>query len=130
MLDLLEVAYPAPADASSTAPRSTLVLSSISTDGKINLYDLAALSVLAGAEPGAEPVEIGPSGSHDTDGSRLTCVCAIGLALPGGAAANGEVEAEGESDGSSGEEGESDSEDEDEDEGEEEIAFEDEAEYE
>ena len=139
MLDLLEVAYPTPVPADSASARSTLVLSSISTDGKINLYDLSALSVLSTVERGATPVEIGPIASHDTDGSRLTCVCAIGLVGPIGAAGTsgleGEEDEEEEESESEEEEG-GDSEESDgsegEDKGEEEIAFEseDEAEYE
>ena len=79
MLDLLEVACP---DDTPTHSSSTIILSSISSDGKINLYDLAVLAKLAGGKhlPGTDPVDIPPSANYDTDGSRLTCVCAIGMA--------------------------------------------------
>ncbi|KAK4705518.1 protein MAK11, partial [Phenoliferia sp. Uapishka_3] len=137
MLDLLEVAYPVAAANPNSAPTapSTLVLSSISTDGKINLYDLASLSVLTNTEAG-EPVEIGPIASHDTDGSRLTCVCAIGLVVPKNAADASGLDGEND-DGESAESESGDgSEDEEEiafeSEDEEEVAFEseDEVEYE
>lgn len=87
MMDLLEVALPTSESASS--PSSTIVLTTISSDGKINLYDLARLPSPAAASKGkgkkaaapepAEAKEIEPVASYDTDKTRLTCVCAIGL---------------------------------------------------
>lgn len=110
MIDLLEVAYPSLP--TPTSASSTLVLSSISSDGKINLYDLAALSTIV-SSPNADgtPVEIAPSASHDTDGSRLTCLCVIGLAF-GGAKPEADGDDEEEEDSEDGDEEESGSEEE------------------
>lgn len=88
MMDLLEVALPA--SASPSSPSSTIVLSTISSDGKVNLYDLARLPPAStaaskgkgkkAATPAAtEAKEVEPIASYDTDKTRLTCVCAIGL---------------------------------------------------
>lgn len=71
MLDLLEVALP------TTPASSTIVLTSISSDGKINLYNLAQLADGPKSESGV--AQLSPAGVHDTDGSRLTCVGAVGL---------------------------------------------------
>ncbi|GAA5882779.1 hypothetical protein JCM1840_002359 [Sporobolomyces johnsonii] len=95
MMDLLEVALPASPDApaSSSEPATTIVLTTVSSDGKIHLYDLARLARPATATPKgkgkgkaaaapiptAAPRGIEPSASYDTDKTRLTCVCAIGL---------------------------------------------------
>ncbi|KAM0793651.1 hypothetical protein ACM66B_001082 [Microbotryomycetes sp. NB124-2] len=70
MLDLLEVAVP-------DAETSTVVAVSASSDGLINVYDLAVLPSSAKGEKAALDIE--PSGTYDTEASRLTCVCAIGL---------------------------------------------------
>ncbi|KAK4057751.1 Protein mak11 [Microbotryomycetes sp. JL221] len=72
MLDVLEVARP-------DQPTSTIAVVSASSDGFINVYDLAPVANAAGSQDAVE-VEIEPSGQYDTDGSRLTCVNAIGIA--------------------------------------------------
>ncbi|BGP21254.1 WD40 repeat containing protein [Rhodotorula toruloides] len=90
MMDLLEVALPTSDSASS--PSSTIVLTTISSDGKINLYDLARLPTPSSTPSDGkgkgnkatvpapiEAKEIEPVASYDTDKTRLTCVCAIGL---------------------------------------------------
>jgi len=71
MLDLLEVALP------TAEPSSTIVLTSISSDGKINLYNLAQLASAPKDENGV--AQLSPAAVHDTDGSRLTCVGVVGL---------------------------------------------------
>ncbi|GAA5915536.1 hypothetical protein JCM6882_005929 [Rhodosporidiobolus microsporus] len=87
-MDLLEVALPS--TATSSDKPSTIVLTTISSDGKINLYDLSRLPRPAsgkkagkkGKAPAAEvgePKEITPSATYDTDKTRLTCVCAVGM---------------------------------------------------
>lgn len=76
MIDLLEVALP---DLS-----STIVLTTCSSDGFIHLYDLVDLEAAVSTRPshpavaGEEPT-VEPAAKFDTDKSRLTCVCAIGL---------------------------------------------------
>ena len=91
-MDLLEVALP------TAEPSSTMVLTTVSSDGKINLYDLARLPRDApaaevkgkgkgkkAAQPAPAPVpadelpEVQPSATFDTDKTRLTCVTAIGM---------------------------------------------------
>ncbi|GAA5891851.1 hypothetical protein JCM8208_002912 [Rhodotorula glutinis] len=91
-MDLLEVALP------TAEPSSTMVLTTVSSDGKINLYDLARLPRDAPAaedkakgkgkkvaEPASAPApvdelpEVLPSATFDTDKTRLTCVTAIGM---------------------------------------------------
>ncbi|BGP12312.1 hypothetical protein JCM10213_002584 [Rhodosporidiobolus nylandii] len=101
-MDLLEVALPS--TSSSAETQSTVVLTTISSDGKIHLYDLARISSPAApaskkgkgkAADGdaAELKEVQPSAVYDTDKTRLTCVCAIGMVeRKGGAAAGGDDE--------------------------------------
>ncbi|KAF7309443.1 Glycosyltransferase family 39 protein [Mycena indigotica] len=71
----------------SNAPRSsTTIVSTVSSDGKIHVYDLA--SVPAQSAPGQEVPEILPVVVYDTNKTRLTC-----LALADGTAAIGEDDA-------------------------------------
>jgi len=70
MMDLLEVALPT---STVDSPKSTIILTTASSDGRINLYDLSQLSTLSTSK------EIQPSATFDTDKSRLTSICAIGL---------------------------------------------------
>ncbi|KAK8845382.1 hypothetical protein IAR55_006095 [Kwoniella newhampshirensis] len=56
---------------SSGEPRKTVLLSTASSDGLINLYDLSAVPVADGE---VEDKQIQPAASYDTKGSRLTCV--------------------------------------------------------
>ncbi|ORY80266.1 WD40-repeat-containing domain protein [Leucosporidium creatinivorum] len=112
MLDLLEVALPG---STVEEPASTVVVTSVSSDGKINLYDLAILASKKTALPAGstELIDIEPSASHDTEGTRLTCVNAVGMAAVKKGANVGEEEEDDE---------ESDSEDDSEEDGED-IAF-------
>lgn len=79
MLDILEVACPPTEEG--VIP-TTIVLTTISSDGKINLYDLASLKAAIASAPADTIVEVPATNSHDTDGSRLTCVCSVGLPAP------------------------------------------------
>lgn len=77
-MDLLEVALPT---STNDTPASTVLVSTASSDGLINIYDLALLGAAKKvAENNGGVLEIEPSATHDTDGTRLTCVCAIGMA--------------------------------------------------
>ncbi|GAA6033748.1 hypothetical protein JCM8097_004411 [Rhodosporidiobolus ruineniae] len=134
-LDFLEVALPvspSPAASSSSAADSpassaptTVILTSISSDGKINLYDLARLprpssssTSKKGKAAAAEqdgPKEVEPSASFDTDKSRLTCLCVVGLAERAGKGGKGGEDEDEEEDE---EESEEDSEEEEEEESE------------
>lgn len=67
-VDTLEIAIPAATIDSRT---STTVVSTISSDGKIRLYDLA---VVPTAGQSAEIPDIEPVAEYDTKGSRLTCM--------------------------------------------------------
>ena len=79
MIDLLEVACP---DSTPTSPNSTIILTTASSDGLINLYDLATLKSARSTAKAGEVVQVAPTKTHDTDGSRLTCICAIGMPAP------------------------------------------------
>ncbi|KAF9269228.1 WD40 repeat-like protein [Marasmius fiardii PR-910] len=53
-----------------TTPKTTTIVTTVSSDGKIHVYNLAAL----GTEESKEIVEIQPATEYDTKGTRLTCV--------------------------------------------------------
>jgi protein MAK11 len=97
----LDIALP-----SSTAGlASTTIVCTVSSDGKIHLYDMAAVPERAGA---TKIVELNPIAEYDSKGTRLTCV-ALADGESVGPPVNGKRKR--------GEEGPSASEDEDEDEG-------------
>lgn len=52
-------------------PSSTTLVSTISSDGKVRVYDLAAIAT---ESPSGELLEISPVAEYDTKGSRLTCM--------------------------------------------------------
>lgn len=66
-IDTIRIALP------STLRDSTTILSSVSSDGTVNVYDLSLL-------PGSTPIEassipeISPIVTYDSKGSRLTCI--------------------------------------------------------
>ena len=66
-MDTLEIALPKVANDSRT---STTIVSAISSDGKIRIYDLAAVPI----QTLAELPELIPIAEYDTKGSRLTCM--------------------------------------------------------
>ncbi|TKA56464.1 hypothetical protein B0A53_02035 [Rhodotorula sp. CCFEE 5036] len=109
MIDFLEVALP------TSETSSTIVLTTVSSDGFINLYDLADVQVAITATENNQEggVEVEPIGNFDTDKSRLTCVCAIGLVDRGGDAGKAGGE---DGNGSEDEEDDEDDEEDDEDE--------------
>ncbi|GAA5905239.1 WD40 repeat domain-containing protein [Sporobolomyces salmoneus] len=130
MMDLLEVALP-----ESSTPHSTVILTTASSDGCINLYDLSSLPVSsstastttkgkgkgkgkgkAEVETAKEKVEIKPIANFDTDKSRLTSICAIGLVEKRAKANGGNGEDAEEEDSSSSEEEEEENNDEEEEE--------------
>ncbi len=53
--------------------RSTTLLSSVSSEGTINIYDLSLLPPPSLSEK-VDTVEISPVVEYDSKGSRLTCV--------------------------------------------------------
>lgn len=139
MMDLLEVALPT-ADASPSSPESTIVLTTASSDGCINLYDLSALSGAGPSAKGAkgkgkgkgkakaaaetseaakETLQVKPVATFDTDKSRLTSICAIGLVekRPGQKAQGAEEDEDDASSSEEEEEEEGDGEDDDEEDG-------------
>lgn len=61
-----------PSSDSTSTLRHTVLLTSVSSDGIVNLYDLG--SIIPSKEIGAEAQQISPLSSYDTKGSRLTCV--------------------------------------------------------
>lgn len=119
-MDLLEVALP------TAEPSSTVVLTTVSSDGKINLYDLARLPRAAAAPetpsaskgkgkgkgkqapaapaPADELPQVEPSATFDTDKTRLTCVTAIGMVEKRVKSGENGEEQPGEDDDSSSEE--------------------------
>ena len=66
-IDTIRVALP------STRQDSTTILSSVSSDGTVNVYDLTLLPASAQVAPSDIP-EISPVVTYDSKGSRLTCV--------------------------------------------------------
>ncbi|CAL1714478.1 unnamed protein product [Somion occarium] len=132
-VDALQIALPSIPNSSRT---STTLVSTISSDGKIRIYDLASLPTVP---TNGEKTQLTPVAEYDTKGSRLTCVTLADgdIAIPQAANVNGKRK-RGEQDKD--EEGESEEEawsaqeesegDEDEDELEGEGEEEDEGEYE
>jgi protein MAK11 len=66
-IDTIRVALP------STRRNSTTILSSVCSDGTINVYDLSLLPPPAPIAPSSIP-EISPVVTYDSKGTRLTCV--------------------------------------------------------
>ncbi|KAG1824693.1 WD40-repeat-containing domain protein [Suillus subaureus] len=94
-----------PRSTKANALLSTIILCTVSSDGKIHLYDLALLP--ADQKAGSEVLQISPVAEYDTKGTRLTCVTiADGEALEHAQSVNGKRKR-----------GDEDSEQEDEDEG-------------
>jgi protein MAK11 len=50
----------------------TIILCTVSSDGKIHVYDLALLPV--DQKVGSDVLQISPVAEYDTKGTRLTCV--------------------------------------------------------
>ena len=72
-------------------PRPTVLISSVSSDGLINLYDLESFLTLKPIA-GSEIRQGSPLASYDTKGSRLTCVfLADGKSAQAGTALTGLV---------------------------------------
>ena len=63
--DFLHVKLP---DVPESTRASTILITTISSDGKIRIFDLASIPPV-----GASAVEISPLTEYDTNGSRLTC---------------------------------------------------------
>jgi len=53
----------------STGRSSTTVVATVSSDGKMHVYDLARVP-----EDSAEVAQIEPCGEYDSKGTRLTCI--------------------------------------------------------
>ncbi|KAG2036640.1 WD40-repeat-containing domain protein [Suillus americanus] len=101
-IEILPLALPR---SKANAPTSTIILCTVSSDGKIHVYDLASLP--ADQKTGSEVLQISPVAEYDTKGTRLTCVTiADGEALEHAKSVNGKRKR-----------GDEDSEQEDEDEG-------------
>ena len=66
-IDTIRVTLP------STRQDPTTILSSVSSDGTVNVYDLSLLPASAQVAPSDIP-EISPVVTYDSKGSRLTCV--------------------------------------------------------
>ncbi|KAG0694129.1 WD40-repeat-containing domain protein [Suillus ampliporus] len=102
-VEILSLALPPSTKAN--ARLSTIIVCTVSSDGKIHIYDLASLP--ADLKAGSEALQISPVTEYDTKGTRLTCVTiADGGALEQATSVNGKRKREDE-----------DSEQEDEDEG-------------
>jgi protein MAK11 len=61
-----------PPSTKANAALSTIIACTVSSDGKIHVYDLALLPTDLGA--GSEALQISPVAEYDTKGTRLTCV--------------------------------------------------------
>lgn len=69
-VEILPLALPQSTKAN--APLSTIIMCTVSSDGKIHVYDLASLP--ADQKAGTEALQISPVAEYDTKGTRLTCV--------------------------------------------------------
>ncbi|KAI6013558.1 WD40-repeat-containing domain protein [Pisolithus marmoratus] len=68
-VETLEVAMPGPETKSQNARKSTTIACTISSDGNIFVYDLAALH-----DGTTELMQLRPVAEYDTKGTRLTCL--------------------------------------------------------
>ncbi|KAH7923711.1 WD40 repeat-like protein [Leucogyrophana mollusca] len=69
-VEMLQVAFPtSPNKTSEFGRTSTTIACTVSSDGKIHIYDLAALPAHS-----QDRVELQPVAEYDTKGTRLTCV--------------------------------------------------------
>ncbi|KAG1724186.1 WD40-repeat-containing domain protein [Suillus lakei] len=83
-VEILPLALPLRAN----ALLSTIIVCTVSSDGKIHVYDLASLP--ADLKTGSEVLQISPVAEYDTKGTRLTCVTiADGEALEHAKSVNG-----------------------------------------
>ncbi len=78
-VDTIHIALPEKA-----SRKSTTLVCTISSDGKIHLYDLAALP-----ESSTEKIQLPPVVKYDTKGTRLTCLTLADGDVAKGAAVNG-----------------------------------------
>ncbi|KAJ8586173.1 WD40 repeat-like protein [Rhizopogon salebrosus TDB-379] len=69
-VEILRVALPPSTKAN--AALSTIIVCTVSSDGKIHIYDLASLP--ADLVAGSEALQVSPVAEYDTKGTRLTCV--------------------------------------------------------
>ncbi|KAG2141956.1 WD40-repeat-containing domain protein [Suillus clintonianus] len=92
-VEILQLALPRSTKANT--PSSTIIVCTVSSDGKIHVYDLASLP--ADVKSGSEVLHISPVAEYDTKGTRLTCVTiADGEALEHVSSANGKRKREDE----------------------------------
>jgi len=75
-LDVLEVALPAPGESGSN---STTIVATISSDGKVHVYNLASL--LTALSTSTTKMELSPVMVYNTNGSRLVC-CSLAEGEP------------------------------------------------
>ena len=68
-VDMIHIALPAVA-----RRQSTTVVCTISSDGKVRLYDLSALPASSSLEEGKTMPQLEPVAEYDTKGTRLTCL--------------------------------------------------------
>ncbi|OJA11518.1 hypothetical protein AZE42_09431 [Rhizopogon vesiculosus] len=69
-VEILRLALPPSTKANATL--STTIVCTVSSDGKIHIYDLASLPADLGVA--SEALQISPVAEYDTKGTRLTCV--------------------------------------------------------
>ncbi|KAI0272756.1 WD40-repeat-containing domain protein [Gloeopeniophorella convolvens] len=70
-LDTIRISLP------STSRRSTVILSTVSSDGTLNVYDLSSLPLPTSLEANDIP-QISPVVTYDSKGSRFTCITLAG----------------------------------------------------
>ena len=68
-MQTIEIALP-----SSSGRVSTIIVCTVSSDGNVNLYDIAAISDQSSADTPQKIKQIGPLTTYDSKGTRLTCV--------------------------------------------------------
>jgi protein MAK11 len=78
-VEILRVALPH--STKENAALSTIIVCTVSSDGKIHIYDLASLP--ADLVAGSEALQVSPVAEYDTKGTRLTCVTIAEGETPG-----------------------------------------------
>lgn len=93
-METINILLPPSSLGSSRTP--TTIIATISSDGKIHLYDLA--SVPTSAPEAGDKAQIQPVAEYDTKGTRLTCLTLADSKVNPGPVASGKRKREGDND--------------------------------
>ena len=96
----IEIALP-----SSSNRTSTIIACTVSSDGNINLYDIATIPDQPSTDAPQKIKQIEPLSTYDSKGTRLTCVTLADGDMDIGGTANGKRKRENDEDGNGNEDG-------------------------